>query len=47
MSSLVQAIAVCRSYAVETRTLDVLRGGGPGDYFTISEAHKFVMMRPR
>jgi hypothetical protein len=26
MSSLVQAIAVCRSYAVETRTLDVLRG---------------------
>ena len=26
MSSLVQAIAVRRSYAVETRTLDVLRG---------------------
>ena len=25
----------------------LLRGGGPGDYFTISEAHKFVMMRPR
>ncbi|MFG5776543.1 flavin reductase family protein [Comamonas sp. J-3] len=25
----------------------LLRGGGPGDYFSISEAHKFVMMRPR
>jgi flavin reductase (DIM6/NTAB) family NADH-FMN oxidoreductase RutF len=25
----------------------VLRGGGPGDYFTISEAAKFVMPRPK
>lgn len=25
----------------------ILRGGGPGDYFKISEAQKFVMMRPR
>ena len=25
----------------------LLRGGGPGDYFTISEAGKLVMMRPR
>ena len=25
----------------------LLRGGGPGDYFTISEAGKRVMMRPR
>lgn len=25
----------------------LLRGGGPGDYFTISEAAKFVMKRPR
>lgn len=25
----------------------LLRGGGAGDYFTISEASKFVMMRPR
>jgi flavin reductase (DIM6/NTAB) family NADH-FMN oxidoreductase RutF len=25
----------------------VLRGGGPGDYFTISEAAKFVMLRPK
>ncbi len=25
----------------------LLRGGGPGDYFTISEAAKFVMLRPR
>lgn len=24
----------------------LLRGGGPGDYFTISEAGKFVMRRP-
>jgi flavin reductase (DIM6/NTAB) family NADH-FMN oxidoreductase RutF len=25
----------------------ILRGGGPGDYFKVSEAQKFVMMRPR
>jgi flavin reductase (DIM6/NTAB) family NADH-FMN oxidoreductase RutF len=25
----------------------ILRGGGPGDYFTISEAAKFIMLRPR
>ena len=25
----------------------LLRGGGPGDYFTISEAQKLVMRRPR
>ncbi|MDR0260689.1 MAG: flavin reductase family protein [Comamonas sp.] len=25
----------------------LLRGGGPGDYFTISEAGKFVMRRPK
>lgn len=25
----------------------ILRGGGPGDYFTIGEAQKFVMLRPR
>jgi flavin reductase (DIM6/NTAB) family NADH-FMN oxidoreductase RutF len=25
----------------------ILRGGGPGDYFTISEATKFIMLRPR
>lgn len=25
----------------------VLRGGGPGDYFTISEAQRFVMFRPQ
>ena len=25
----------------------LMRGGGPGDYFTITEAQKFVMMRPR
>lgn len=25
----------------------ILRGGGPGDYFKVTEAEKFVMMRPR
>ena len=25
----------------------ILRGGGPGDYFRVTEAEKFVMMRPR
>lgn len=25
----------------------ILRGGGPGDYFRIEEAQKFVMLRPR
>ena len=25
----------------------ILRGGGPGDYFKISDEQKFVMMRPR
>lgn len=25
----------------------ILRGGGPGDYFKIGEAQKFVMLRPR
>ena len=25
----------------------IMRGGGAGDYFTISEAAKFVMLRPR
>ena len=24
----------------------LLRGGGPGDYFTVTEAQKSVMMRP-
>lgn len=25
----------------------ILRGGGPGDYFKVTEAERFVMMRPR
>ena len=25
----------------------ILRGGGPGDYFKVTEAEKFVMLRPR
>ena len=25
----------------------ILRGGGPGDYFKVTDAEKFVMMRPR
>ena len=25
----------------------ILRGGGPGDYFKVKEAEKFVMLRPR
>ncbi len=25
----------------------ILRGGGPGDYFKVTEADKFVMLRPR
>ena len=30
-----------------TAAAPLLRGGGPGDYFTISEAAKFVMLRPK
>jgi flavin reductase (DIM6/NTAB) family NADH-FMN oxidoreductase RutF len=30
-----------------TAAQPILRGGGPGDYFKISEAEKFVMLRPR
>ena len=25
----------------------ILRGGGPGDYFRVAEAERFVMRRPR
>jgi flavin reductase (DIM6/NTAB) family NADH-FMN oxidoreductase RutF len=25
----------------------IMRGGGPGDYFSVSEAQKFQMFRPK
>ncbi len=30
-----------------TAAQPILRGGGPGDYFKVTEAEKFVMLRPR
>ena len=33
--------------AVSAAAEPILRGGGPGDYFKISDEQKFVMMRPR
>jgi flavin reductase (DIM6/NTAB) family NADH-FMN oxidoreductase RutF len=30
-----------------TAAQPILRGGGPGDYFKITEAEKFVLLRPR
>ena len=32
---------------VTTAAEPILRGGGPGDYFHVTDKQKFVMMRPR
>lgn len=40
--------AMLKDGAYQTTAAEpILRGGGPGDYFKVTEAEKFVMMRPR